>query len=137
MDHAQSPLSRDASVGPASVERRAHRRAQLDRPVLVETATRTLTARTVNVSGGGLALRTDAALQDGELVNVYFELPIGFGVQTDAIVVRREGEVTVVRFVDGPREAMLAIRAFCRVSGLQPVTRSGPPSSGPLGGPPR
>ena len=119
MSHVPTPLPEDAHVGPVSVERRAHRRAALDRPVFVETSNRTLTARSVNVSGGGLALRTDIELVVGERVSLYFELPIGFGVETDAVVIRREGVDTVVRFVDGPREAMLAIRAFCRVSGLQ------------------
>jgi hypothetical protein len=101
-------------------ERRAFRRAALDRPVLVETSSKTTTARSVNVSGGGLALRTELEMRPGERVNVYFELPIGYGVETHATVLRREGEVTVVQFVDGPPEAILAIRAFCRVSGLHP-----------------
>lgn len=103
-------------------ERRAFRRAPLDRPVLLETSQRTATARSVNVSGGGLAIRTDLPIALGERVSVYFELPIGYGVETAATLVRRDGDVTVLRFVDGPPEAILAIRAFCRVSGLQPVS---------------
>lgn len=106
---------------PQLVERRAHRRAPLDRPVLVETASRTSTGRALNVSGGGLALRVELDLAVGERVNVYFELPIGFGVQTDAEVLRREGALAVLRFVDTPREAELAIRSFCRISGLMPA----------------
>jgi hypothetical protein len=102
-------------------ERRAFRRAPLDRPVLLETSHKTITARSVNVSGGGLALRTELDVRPGERVSVYFELPIGYGVETGATVVRREGDLTVLRFVDGPSEAILAIRAFCRVSGLQPA----------------
>jgi hypothetical protein len=101
------------------MDRRAFRRATLDRPVLV-TSTRTHTARTVNVSGGGLALRTTEDLSLGSRVSVYFELPIGFGVETDAEVIRREGDVFVVRFVEAPAQSVLAIRSFCRLSGIMP-----------------
>lgn len=104
-------------------ERRAFRRAPLDRPVLLETSHKTTTARSVNVSGGGLALRTDLVIDPGELVSVYFELPIGYGVESAATLVRRDGDLTILRFVDGPAEAILAIRAFCRVSGLQPAAQ--------------
>ncbi|MBK6518357.1 MAG: PilZ domain-containing protein [Polyangiaceae bacterium] len=106
---------------PILAERRAHRRAALDRPVLLETASKTATGRLLNVSGGGLALRSELDLAVAERVSVYFELPIGFGVQADAEVLRREGAITVVRFVDAPSQAVLAIRSFCRISGLMPA----------------
>lgn len=119
MSSATEPSAASSRRQPG--ERRAFRRAPLDRPVLVETSQRTSTARSVNVSGGGLALRTELDIQPGERVSVYFELPIGYPVETGATVLRREGDIAVLRFVDGPAEAILAIRAFCRVSGLQPT----------------
>lgn len=107
-------------------ERRAYRRAPLDRPVLLETASKTTTVRSVDVSGGGIAVRTDLPLAPSERLSVYFELPIGYAVQADAEVVRRDGELLVVRFVEAPREAILAVRSFCRISGLTPVPRRAP-----------
>lgn len=105
-------------------ERRAHRRAALDRPVLLETAAKATTVRSVDVSGGGLSLRTNLTLGVGERVSVYFELPIGYGVQVEAEVRRCEGDRVALRFVDAPAEAVLAIRSFCRVSGLVPAVKT-------------
>jgi len=108
-------------------DRRTFRRAPLDRPVLLETDTRSSTARIINVSGGGIAVRTDLGLVVGERMSVYFELPIGYAVQVDAVVLRREGEVAALRFVDAPHEAVLAVRSFCRISGLVPAARRAGP----------
>lgn len=100
----------------AEGDRRAHRRASLNLPVLVETASRSGTARCIDVGGGGISLRTELPLADKERVSVYFELPIGVAVETTAEVVRREGDVIALRFVDAPREAVIAVRSFCRIS---------------------
>lgn len=114
------------SVPATQVDRRAFRRAQLDRPVLLETASKTVTVRSVDVSGGGIALRTGLSIASDERVSVYFELPIGYAVQAEAEVVRREGELVVLRFVEAPRETILAVRSFCRISGLTPVSKRAP-----------
>ncbi len=92
--------------------------------MLLESSRKTTTARSVNVCAGGIAIHTELDLGDGEAVGVYFELPIGYGVELRARVLRREGAVTVLSFVDGPREALLAIRSFCRISGLQPAQKA-------------
>lgn len=110
-------------------ERRAHRRARLDRPVLVETESRSGNARAVDVGASGIALRTELPLRERERVGIYFELPIGYAVETQAEVVRRDGDLVALRFVDPPREAVIAVRGFCRISGVMPVLQV-PPAPG-------
>jgi len=88
---------------------------------MLETSERTITARSVDVSGGGIALRTDLPLVCGEKVDFYFELPIRYGVEGKAEVLRREGDLVVLRFVELPHQAVVAVRSFCRVSGLLPA----------------
>lgn len=87
---------------------------------MIETSSRTLTARSIDVSGGGIALTSDAPLADGESVGVYFELPIRYGVEGRAQVVRRDGARVVLRFTEIPHEAVVAVRSFCRISGVMP-----------------
>lgn len=111
-----APASAPASSVIAPGDRRAHRRTTLDRPVLVETSARSGTARCIDLGGGGIALRTDLALAEKERVSIYLELPIGVAVETQAEVLRREGDVVALRFVDAPREAVIAVRSFCRIS---------------------
>lgn len=114
---------------------------------MLETSRTTATVRTVDVSGGGLKVRAiplanlpiakvpvatmpverSVELAVGERVTVYFELPIGFGIEATAEVHRFDGELVALRFVEISRESVLAIRSFCRVSGLMSVVR--PPSS--------
>ena len=65
----------------------------MDRPLLLETSRTTATIRTVDVSGGGLKVRSPlpvgaVELAVGDRVTVYFELPIGFGVEAIAEVQR-------------------------------------------------
>lgn len=105
----------------AEGDRRLHRRARLDRPVLVETSARSGTARAIDVAAGGIALRTDLPLGPKDRVGIYFELPIGYAVETQAEVVRRVGDLVALRFIEAPREAIIAVRGFCRVSGLLPA----------------
>lgn len=97
-------------------DRRAHRRMALEVPVLLETDARSATARCIDLGPGGVRVHTDLALAEGEAVAVYLELPIGLAVETRAEVVRREGDVLALRFVDPPRDAVIAIRGFCRMS---------------------
>jgi hypothetical protein len=119
MEQGPSNESSAESSRLLKTERRSHRRTQLDRPVLLETSTRTATVRSVDVSGGGIAVRTDLALQVNERAELYFELPIGYAVEARAEVVRRQGDLLVLRFVELAREAEIAVRAFCRISGMQ------------------
>lgn len=119
--HSQPPSSPRPS--PERTERRAHRRAKLDRPVLLETSVRTVTARSIDVCGGGIAVKTDQELAPKASVSIYFELPIGYAVEGRAEVVRKDGDVVVLRFVEVPYEAVVAVRAFCRISGQNPAVK--------------
>jgi hypothetical protein len=103
-------------------ERRVHRRAPIDRPVLIDTGSRTATARALNVSAGGIALRTDLPLPPTTAADLYFELPIGYAVEVRGEVVRAADGVVVLRFLDAPKEAVVAMRAFCRISGVVSAT---------------
>jgi hypothetical protein len=103
-------------------ERRVHRRAPIDRPVLLDTGSRTTTARAVNLSAGGIAVRTDLSLPLATAADVYFELPIGYAIELRAEVLRSANGVVVLRFIDPPKEAVVAMRAFCRISGVVSAT---------------
>ena len=116
-----SPTSESCDPKSVRTERRAHRRAALDKPVMIETSSRTLTVRSIDVSGGGIGLSTDAPLAEGESVGVYFELPIRYGVEGRAEVVLRDGQRVVLRFTEIPHEAVVAVRSFCRISGVMPA----------------
>lgn len=118
------PTSERPAVAPSALaraDRRVHRRARLDRPVLLETDARSGNARGLDVCAGGIAVRTDLPLAPEDVVSVYFELPIGYAVETQAVVVRREGDLVGLRFVDAPREVIVAVRGFCRISGVMPA----------------
>lgn len=73
----------------------------------------------MNLSAGGVALEADVPLEAQQTVSVYFELPsIGFAVDARAVVIRRDGRLVALCFVDLERETALALRSFCRLSGL-------------------
>jgi hypothetical protein len=102
-------------------ERRAHRRAPLGRPVMLETESTSRPAAALNVSGGGIALSTELDLAVGEEVSIYFELPIGYAVEARARVMRRDARSVALKFLDLPKEAEVALRSFCRLSGLHKI----------------
>lgn len=84
---------------------------------MVDSEAATRTARTLDVSGGGVALEcSDLAV--GSVVDLYFELPIGFAVEAKARVVRSVGGVVGLAFFDLAKETQVALRSFCRISGL-------------------
>ena len=114
-DDRESPASTGNVVSIAS-DRRAHRRTPLEVPVLLETDARSATARCIDLGPGGVRVHTGLPLAPGDELGVYLELPIGFAVETRAAVVRHEGDVVALRFVDPPRDAVIAIRGFCRMS---------------------
>ena len=114
-------MSPESAVRRITPDRRVHRRARLDRPVLLETSSKTTTARGFDVSGGGISLRTDLPMAVGERVSLYFELPIGFCVEVHGEVLRQDGGLVALRFVEAAYQTVLAIRSFCRISGLTPA----------------
>lgn len=106
------------SDGKKSTERRAYRRAPLPQPVMVDAAALSQPAPAHDVSRGGLSLRADLGVDLGSIVEVYFELPIGYAVEARAEVVRRAEGVTGLKFVALTREDEVALRSYCRISGL-------------------
>lgn len=108
----------------ARPERRAFRRAVVGLPVLIETEDASHSGRTTNLSAGGVAVETELDLPEGAAVSVYLELPIGYAVDCRAVVLRREGRVVALRFVDLAKEAEIALRSFCRLSGLHRFERT-------------
>lgn len=106
-------------VGPAArPERRADRRAKLDRPVMIDTEAASRPGRALEVSRGGISIESELELAVGETVQVYFELPIGYAVEARARVTRCEKNRIALTFVEMDREAEIALRSFCRISGL-------------------
>ena len=74
--------------------------------------------RSRNLSAGGIALTISGEFTVGAVVEVYFELPIGVSVEAKGEVVRRSENELALRFIDLDAKAALALRSFCRVSGL-------------------
>jgi len=79
--------------------------------------------RCENVSAGGVAVRSDAGLDVGTQVELYFELPGGIAVEANAEVVRRDGQCIALRFVELEYELVVALRAYCRRSGMHSAVR--------------
>lgn len=99
-------------------ERRAFRRAPLDKQVLIDDDRVSQPLRARNVSGGGIAVDAGVTLEVGSVVEVYFELPIGVAIEAKAEVIRVEDGTMAFRFVDLDHEKVVALRSFCRLSGL-------------------
>jgi hypothetical protein len=99
-------------------ERRAFRRAALDKQVLIDDDRVSQPLRARNVSGGGIAVDAGVTLEIGSVVDVYFELPIGVAIEAKAEVVRVEDGTMAFRFVDLDHDQVVALRSFCRLSGL-------------------
>jgi hypothetical protein len=96
------------------VERRAHLRAHLDVPVLLDALRSHHTGRCRNVSVGGMAVATDAELPVGTELELYFELPSGVAVETRAAVLRSAPSEVALEFLALSPECRLALRAHCR-----------------------
>lgn len=114
------------AVGTSShPERRTDRRAKLDRPVMIDTEATSRPGRAVNVSRGGIWVESELELALGENVGLYFELPIGYAIEARAVVTRCENNRIALRFVEMDHEAEIALRSFCRISGLHALDKVG------------
>ncbi|MBK9000850.1 MAG: PilZ domain-containing protein [Myxococcales bacterium] len=105
-------------------ERRTDRRAKLDRPVMIDTEAASRPGRALDVSRGGISIESELELAVGEVVQVYFELPIGYAVEARATVTRCEKNQIALRFVEMDHEAEVALRSFCRISGLHRLDKA-------------
>lgn len=102
-----------------STDRRGSLRAPLAGPVLVDAFSEWHRARCENVSVSGVALACEQALPVGKTVEVYFELPSGVAVETQALVVRAGAERTALRFVSLDPGAEVALRAHCHIASMR------------------
>ena len=101
---------------PSPGDRRAHRRALLEAPVMLDAASAYRSVRLRNVSAGGLAVTVEETLPVGTELEIYFELPIGVAVEARAVIVRSAGLEIALRFVELDKRTLIALRSFCRVS---------------------
>jgi PilZ domain len=114
-----------SSAPPASgADRRAFRRAPLGVPVMLDAGSAWQKAECENVSGGGVAVRSTVDVPVGTLLDLYFELPTGIAVEASAEVIRRDGDRLALRFVEIDRELLVALRGFCRISGLHGAVKT-------------
>ncbi len=95
-----------------SLERRRYPRVAIAFPVRLEDRTgMTWQGESINLSPGGLKVKTDATLQPGRLVHVNFKLPDGGpGIATTSLVVRKDPDGLAFSFVDLERFAFERIR---------------------------
>jgi hypothetical protein len=114
--------SRPAESAQERAERRAYQRVSLDVPALIDAIRSHHAGRCRDVSLGGVAVRTDAELAIGTELEVYFELPSGIAVETRATVVRCDAEEIALRFVELGAQTRVALRAYCRPSGVRAVS---------------
>jgi len=80
--------------------------------------------RALDVSRGGISIESELELAVGERVEVYFELPIGYAIEARAVVTRAERNLIALQFVEMDHEAEIALRSFCRISGLHKLEKS-------------
>ncbi len=117
----------EPGVSPGQEERRAFRRVELRAPAMLDAASSYHSGQCENVSAGGVVVHTDAGLEVGTQVELYFELPNGIAVEANAEVVRRDGSHIALKFVELEHELVVALRAFCRRSGMMAAVRPSRP----------
>jgi hypothetical protein len=103
----------------ATPDRREHQRAPLAAPVMVEAFSAWHRARSKDVSVGGVLVACGEPLPVGKSVEIYFELPSGVAIETQAIVVRAHNDAVAFRFERLDPETELALRAHCHTSALK------------------
>jgi hypothetical protein len=96
-----------------------HFRAPLTTPAMVDALAAYHNARCENVSVSGVALACGAMLAIGKRVEVYFELPSGVAVETEARVVRADSTSLALQFLTLDRQAELALRAHCHIARMR------------------
>jgi hypothetical protein len=97
------------------LERRVHRRVELEREVTVELADATFSGRSLNVSVGGMALELACAspreLAIGARVTVRLDLGDGAFALTTGEILRVSRSALGLRFVALDRDSLLALLA--------------------------
>lgn len=93
--------------------RRAHRRAALTSPVLIDSARSHHTGRCRDVSEGGLLVELETELPVGTPVDLYFELPTGVSIEARAEVLRSATSTLGLRFEALSTEHRRAVSSYC------------------------
>lgn len=93
--------------------RRAHRRAALTAPVLVDSARAHHTGYCRDVSEGGLSIELQSDLPVGSAVDLYFELPSGIAIEARAEVARRGERTFGLRFHGLSVDDRRAVASYC------------------------
>ncbi|HWA71368.1 MAG TPA: PilZ domain-containing protein [Polyangiaceae bacterium] len=93
--------------------RRAHRRAALTAPVLVDSARAHHTGYCRDVSEGGLSIELQGDLPVGTAVDLYFELPTGIAIEARAEIARRAERTFGLRFQSLSADDRRAVVAYC------------------------
>lgn len=99
---------------PTHRERRSGRRVALDVPVLVDSRSRWDTCQCQDVSVGGFSMRSQAEWSRGAVVDIYFELPNGRAVETQARVVARSPGRTHLSFVSLRPASRAAVASYVK-----------------------
>lgn len=103
--------------------RRAHRRAALTAPVLVDSARAHHTGYCRDVSEGGLSIELQSELPVGAAVDLYFELPTGIAIEARAEVARRSERTFGLRFQSLSAEDRRAVVTYCETWKAALLTR--------------
>lgn len=114
----------NTTSSPQPDERRAFRRARLEAPAMLDAASSWHAGRCQDVCAGGLAVQTDAQFDVGSVIEVYFELPSGVAIETRARIVHAGNGRLGLCFVELDSASALALRSYCRLSGIRPAARS-------------
>lgn len=102
-----------AAASSSMGNRRACRRAALHVPVLLDAESSYYTAQCCDVSQAGLGVETEAPLQIGTSMEVYFELPTGSAIEARATVARTAPNRVGLRFQEIGAESAAALREYC------------------------
>jgi hypothetical protein len=107
-------------------ERRANSRVPLRAPALLDSMAAYQAARCLDVSAGGVLVRADQPLPVGTRLELYFELPPGIPVETEAVVVWAEGRELGLRFLELDPATRAALVAYCELSGIRRIVLQQP-----------
>jgi hypothetical protein len=102
-------------------ERREHSRVPLRAPVMIDSQSTYQSGDCRDVSAGGVAVTVDSPPDAGALVEVYFELPTGIAVEAKAEVIRIDGHLVALRFLELESKARTALVAYCELSGVRRI----------------
>ena len=102
-------------------ERRAHSRVPLRAPVMIDSQSDYQAGACHDVSAGGISFTVPSPPEAGARLEVYFELPTGVAVEATAEVVRIEGNLVALRFLDLEAKDRHALLAYCELSGVRRI----------------